>query len=47
MSISPGSEARGLERLIWLKYCVQTRQITFTFEMNAVKNSDYMEKSFK
>ncbi len=42
------SKAKGLERLLWLKYYnVHKRQITFTFELNTVKNNDYMEKRFK
>ncbi len=45
MSISPQSGARGLEKLIWLKYYnEQKRQITFTLGLNAVKNTPYMRK---
>ncbi len=45
MSISPGSGARGLERLIWLKYCfVLKRQNTFNLELYAVKNTHQIKK---
>ncbi len=48
MSICPMSGARGLKTLKGLKnYDVQKRQITFTLGLNAGKNTDYMEKSFK
>ncbi len=47
MSIFPRSKASGLKRLIWMKYNVQKWQITFTLGLNAAKNTDYMEKSFK
>ncbi len=39
MSISAISEARGLERLIWLKYYIVLKhQNTFNLELNATKN---------
>ncbi len=42
----PWSGARGLERLIQLKYYnVLKWQITFTLRLNSDKNTDYMEKS--
>ncbi len=48
MSVTHQSEARGLERLMWLKYYnVQKWQITFTLGLNAAKNTTYMEKSIK
>ncbi len=48
MSTSPRSEASGLGRLIWLKYYfVQKWQITFTLWLDAAKNTDYMERTFK
>ncbi len=48
MSSFSQSGARGLERLIWLKYYyVQKWQITFALGPNAAKNIDYEEKSFE
>ncbi len=48
MSISPRSGARGLERLIWLKYyIVLNQQITFNLGPNAAKNTHLIEKSFE
>ncbi len=48
MSISPRNKARELKTLKWIKYYnVQKRQITFTLWLDAAKNNDYMEKSFK
>ncbi len=44
VSISPWGGARGLERLIQLKYNVQKCQIIFTSELNAAKNTDFKEK---
>ncbi len=47
MSISSSvqSGARGLERLIWLKYYIGLKlQITFTLGLNAAKNTHYIEK---
>ncbi len=37
--------ARGLGRLIWLKYNVQKWQIILTLGLNAAKNTDFMEKA--
>ncbi len=46
MSISPWSGARGLERLMWLKYnMVQKRQITGNVVRNVVKNTHHMKKA--
>ncbi len=39
MSIYPQRGARGLERLIWLKYYTE-RQITFNLGLNYDKNTD-------
>ncbi len=48
MSISLRSGARGLERLIRLKYYnVQKRQITFALGLNATESTDYMKKIFE
>ncbi len=48
VSIFHQSGARGLERLIWLKYyTVLKLQITFNLGLTAAKNTHYMEKSFK
>ncbi len=48
MYISPQSGDKGLERLIWLKYYnEQKRQIIFTLGLNAVKNTNFIKKSFK
>ncbi len=48
MSIPAQSGAKGLYRLIWLKYYnVHKWQITFTLGLNAAKNTAYMERSFK
>ncbi len=47
MSSSSRSGARGLERLILLKYYNAPKwQIIFTLGLNAAKNNDFMEKSF-
>ncbi len=47
-SSSLPSGARGLERLIWLKYyIVQKLRITFKLELNADKSTHYIKKSFK
>ncbi len=41
-------EARGLERLIRLKYYNKEKwQITFTLWLNTAKNIDHIEKSFE
>ncbi len=40
MSISHRSGARGIEKLIWLKYYTE-RQITFNLGLNADKNNDF------
>ncbi len=46
MYIFPQSGAKGLWRLIWLKYYnVQKRQITFILGPNTVKNMNYLEKT--
>ncbi len=48
MSISPWSGARGLEKLIWLKYYfVLKRQNTFNLGLNAAKSTHQIKKSFK
>ncbi len=48
MSISPRSGARGLERLVQMKYYyVQNRQITFTVGLNAAKNTDRVKTIFE
>ncbi len=48
MSISPSSGARGLERLICLKYyTVQKWESRFTFRLNAAKNTHYIKKCSK
>ncbi len=45
MSTSPGSGARGLQRLICLKYYdVLKLEIRSTLGLNAAKNTDYMKK---
>ncbi len=47
MSISPRSGARGLKRLIWLKYYIVLKwQITFNLGLNADKNP-IIKNSFK
>ncbi len=46
MSIFPQSGAKGLERLMRLKYYnVQKRQITFSLVLNVVENTDYLKKT--
>ncbi len=45
MSVSPRNGARQLERLIWLKYYNVQKQIIFTLEPNAAKNTDFMKKT--
>ncbi len=42
--LPPGVGARGLGRLIWLKYNVQKLEIIFTSRLNAAKNTNFMEK---
>ncbi len=39
MSISSPSGARGLERLIWLKYGVMKQQNTFYLGLNTAENT--------
>ncbi len=46
MSISALSGARGLERLIWLKYSALKQQNTFYLGLNAAENTHPMKKSF-
>ncbi len=42
------SGARGLERLIWLKYnTLMKRQNTFDLVLNAAKSTHHIQKSFK
>ncbi len=46
MSTFPQSGARGLERLIWLKYCITLKQqITFNLWLNTAKNTHYIKKA--
>ncbi len=46
MSISTQSGARGLKRLIWLRYDIVLKgQNTFNLGLNAAKNSHYKEKA--
>ncbi len=48
MSISPRSDARELERLIWLKYYFVLKwQNTFNLGLNAAKNTHKTKKGFK
>ncbi len=48
MSFSLHKEARELEKLIWLKhYMYKNGKYTFTLGLNAAKNIDYIENSFK
>ncbi len=48
MCVSSRIEAKGLERLIWLKYyIILKQQITFSLEVNAVKNTHHIKKSFQ
>ncbi len=48
MSISPQSEARGLERLPFLKYYYVLKwESKFTLGLNTVKNTYYIKKCFK
>ncbi len=48
MSFSPWSGARGLERLIWLKYNIALKmENTFTLAMNAPKKMHQIQKNFK
>ncbi len=43
----PWSGARGLERLIWLKYYIALkRQITFNFWLNTAKNMHYIKEIY-
>ncbi len=45
MSICPESGARGLKRLIWLKYYdLVKRQITFTFGLNTAESNEFHQK---
>ncbi len=46
MFISPNSEARGLERLIWLKYYIVLKwPITFNLGPNVAENTHPIKKS--
>ncbi len=46
--LHPKSGARGLDRLIWLKYNFALKlQITFSLGLNAAKNTHYIKKSIK
>ncbi len=48
MSTSPQSGARGLERLIWLKYYIVLKmQITFNLGLSAAKNTHYIKKKLQ
>ncbi len=48
MSISGRSGARGLQRLICLKYYdVLKQEIRFTLRLNAVKNTRYIKNCFE
>ncbi len=48
LSIFPGSAARELQRLIYLKYCYVLKwESRFTIGLNAAKNTDYIKKRFK
>ncbi len=48
MSISPGSEARGLQRSVYLKsYNVQKWNIRFILGLNDAKNTQCIKKSLK
>ncbi len=48
MSISSWSEARAIERLIYLKYYfLLKRQNTFNLGLNAAKNTHQIKKKFK
>ncbi len=41
------SGARGLERLIWLKYSVVKQQNAFSLGLNTAENMHPMKKSFR
>ncbi len=48
MCISPRSGVRALQRLICLKYYnILKLESRFTLELNSVKNTNYMIKSFQ
>ncbi len=46
--LSPGSEASGLQRLIFLKYCnVPKWESRFNLGLNTAENTDCIKKHFK
>ncbi len=47
MSVSSLSGARGLQRIIWLKYSVLKQQNAFNLGLNAAENTHPIKKSFR
>ncbi len=48
MSISPKSGARGLQRLLYLKYYnIQKQESRFNLGFDTAKNKRYIQKCFK